>query len=49
MPLEIPIRLLYNSLMQLDRLSPETVAWLKAQVQQGHFASYEDASTTPSS
>ncbi len=29
--------------MNLDQLSPETVAWLKAQVQQGHFASYEDA------
>jgi Arc/MetJ-type ribon-helix-helix transcriptional regulator len=24
-------------------LSDETVAWLKAQVQSGHFASYEDA------
>ena len=24
-------------------LSAETEAWLKAQVQQGHFASYEDA------
>ena len=24
-------------------LSPESVAWLKAQVQRGHFASYEDA------
>jgi Arc/MetJ-type ribon-helix-helix transcriptional regulator len=24
-------------------LSPETEAWLKAQVQSGHFASYEDA------
>ncbi len=29
--------------MNLDQLSPETIAWLKAQVQQGHFASYEDA------
>jgi len=24
-------------------LSPESVAWLKAQVQNGHFASYDDA------
>jgi hypothetical protein len=29
--------------MNLDHLSPETIVWLKAQVQQGHFASYEDA------
>lgn len=29
--------------MNLDHLSPETQAWLKSQVQQGHFASYEDA------
>jgi Arc/MetJ-type ribon-helix-helix transcriptional regulator len=28
--------------MNLD-LSAETEAWLKAQVQDGHFASYEDA------
>jgi len=28
--------------MELN-LSPESVAWLKAQVQCGHFASYEDA------
>ena len=24
-------------------LSPESMAWLKAQVQSGHFASYEEA------
>ena len=29
--------------MNLDTLSPEAQAWLKSQVQQGHFASYEDA------
>ncbi len=29
--------------MNLDQFSPETIAWLKAQVQQGHFATYEDA------
>jgi Arc/MetJ-type ribon-helix-helix transcriptional regulator len=29
--------------MNIDQLSPETLAWLRAQVQQGHFASYEDA------
>jgi Arc/MetJ-type ribon-helix-helix transcriptional regulator len=29
--------------MNIDQLSPEALAWLKARVQQGHFASWEEA------